>query len=309
MSIQLDESNVLLPEQPRLMESLKSHSEHAVIDEMIESAPSPKAIEEFTPCSIESSECFPSLDKKEALRSMTNEIIAIEKEELHNDDAAAYFHELAEQRSSRRRGIMIVRCNREWQSPAAYAQSMEEYRERRDRRYKCKALSTEPASVKFNLVTIHEFPMVLGDNPGCFTGPPLSIDWNEQQTMELPVEEYESTRPPRRLYAEMVMPSSMRQQILRRAGYGRNEIVDLTKPVNITRRNRQRSKEVQNLDRLHELAERLLRATKHVATLGYRKRQERKFLEPYVLYQSSKIDGDLSISVSSTVALEISEEM
>jgi adenylate kinase family enzyme len=251
---------------------------------------------------------------EEALQQsgLSKAVVAVDEDQTFEDSAEAYFQELAEQRSARKRGIIIVRCNRECQNAAAYDHLLKEYRERRDRRCKVKALTTEAAFVRFSSVTIHEHPMIIGDNPGCSFGPPLSISWKAQETLSLPLEEYELTRPSRRSHVQMVIPTSMRNAILRRAGYARNEIVELTKPVNIARNHRKRTIEVQNLDKIHEMSERILRATKHIVTLGYKKRQERKFLEPYVAYHSKCMarKGDLSNSTSSsTVALEASEEL
>lgn len=226
------------------------------------------------------------------------------------DSASAYFRDMVLHRNCRRRGIMIVRTQSESLSTKAYERSVDEYHQRRTLRWR-QSPPVRSGMVRFDALTIHEFPMILGDNPACLAGPPLSISWEPQGTTSLTVDEFESTRPPRRLQAQMIVPAAMRLEILRRTGYARNEIIALTKPVNIDRSRRRSSKEMQNLDKVNELTERVLRASRHVVTLGYIKRRERKFLEPFVTVTSFtwKRRGDLSHSISSTMALEVSEEM
>lgn len=76
------------------------------------------------------------------------------------------------------------------------------------------------------------------DNPGTPFGPPLAVAWEQQASYEFNLEEYEATKPAGRTKSECSLPPSVRTEILRRSGYSRMEIVQLTKPVNIVRARR-----------------------------------------------------------------------
>ena len=93
-------------------------------------------------------------------------------------------------------------------------------------------------SVSFNTVKVREYPIILGDNPSVSEGPPLSIDWHYEDVDEFEVEEYESTRPPRRVTNEMNIPAGIRSKILMRCGFGLKEIAETVKKVQNAKRNR-----------------------------------------------------------------------
>jgi hypothetical protein len=170
--------------------------------------------------------------------------------------------------------------------------------------------------VGFTTVQIREHGCILGDNPGGTVGPPITIDWSYLSEFTADLEEYEETRPPRRDPLEMQMPASYRRDLLRRAGYTRGEIADLTRPVNVARAQRARSREAMKLDGVNELAERVSRSTLNVLTLGMRKRKERKFLKPYVvmsrLCEKEILGGratspSRSVTSCGTVSMEFTE--
>ena len=103
--------------------------------------------------------------------------------------------------------------------------------------------------------------------------------WEQQASYEFNLEEYEATKPAGRTKSECALPPSMRTEILRRSGYSRMEIVQLTKPVNIVRARRKATAQSLRLAGLQELMESLVRKTRNILTLGRLKRQERQYLE------------------------------
>jgi hypothetical protein len=56
---------------------------------------------------------------------------------------------------------------------------------------------TSKKSVSFGVIQVREYNRVLGDNPDVLFGPPISIGWNYIQKDALPMDEYETTKPPR----------------------------------------------------------------------------------------------------------------
>jgi hypothetical protein len=132
--------------------------------------------------------------------------------------------------------------------------------------------------VRFGNVSIRQYSVIVGDNPGGHAGPPLSIGWEHDDEVTLDVLEYEQQRPPRRKGREMLVPVDVRVERLRDAGYSRSDIVALTKPVNLARTQRRRTLETLHLQPLYQLHEKLSRKTLLLLTGGRRKRSERKLL-------------------------------
>lgn len=48
--------------------------------------------------------------------------------------------------------------------------------------------------VKFNVLQVREYPQILGDNPFCSTGLPISLDWNHTSEYIVSVDAYESLK-------------------------------------------------------------------------------------------------------------------
>lgn len=69
-------------------------------------------------------------------------------------------------------------------------------------------------SVSFDQIEIREYSRCLGDNPAVTHGPPLSIDWAYRVAGSYDVAEYEENRPKRRGNQEMLVPGSVREDIL-----------------------------------------------------------------------------------------------
>lgn len=70
-------------------------------------------------------------------------------------------------------------------------------------------------SLQFDKINIREYSRTVGDNPSCSSGPPVSISWEYNILGDIGVDEYESTRPPRRVQNEMILPRGMREDMLR----------------------------------------------------------------------------------------------
>jgi len=68
-------------------------------------------------------------------------------------------------------------------------------------------------NAKFTTLEIREFPVALGDNPGGIVGPPICLDWKheEERTLIMSLEEYESTREPRKEGHELWIPECLRR--------------------------------------------------------------------------------------------------
>lgn len=49
-------------------------------------------------------------------------------------------------------------------------------------------------SVSFSTIEVREFRVVIGDNPSCAMGPPLSIDWDPDCELSIDIDEFEDYR-------------------------------------------------------------------------------------------------------------------
>jgi hypothetical protein len=68
--------------------------------------------------------------------------------------------------------------------------------------------------VSFDRIEIREYSLCLGNNPATTHGPPLSIDWDYNEAGTFQVDDYETTRPPRRISKSMIVPGFVREEIL-----------------------------------------------------------------------------------------------
>jgi len=170
------------------------------------------------------------------------------------------------------RGILVVKT----QADSLHLEKNDStYRDMRRRRRK----NLTGKGVQFGVCEIREFPVTLGDNPGGNRGPPLTLSWDHYGTVSMPVEEFESQRPPRRTGSQMNLPRSVREDMLRNAGFSRGEIQAGSKEVNKSRVQRRRTKELLHLTVLQELTEKLSRGTSNAIFRRGKKKQERTYLQ------------------------------
>ena len=68
-------------------------------------------------------------------------------------------------------------------------------------------------SVNFSTIEFHEHSMTLGCNPATTHGPSLELEWEEQESSILDLDEYEIMRPPRRVKNQLLMPAFVREEM------------------------------------------------------------------------------------------------
>jgi hypothetical protein len=78
--------------------------------------------------------------------------------------------------------------------------------------------------VSFGDIEIREYPYVLGDNPACSSGAPLTIGWKAQQAYTLDVDVYEFSRKGERKRKTPKVSVQKRAQILLSSGYSLEQI-------------------------------------------------------------------------------------
>lgn len=98
--------------------------------------------------------------------------------------------------------------------------------------------------VSFDKVEIHYHDIILGDNPDCVEGPPISIDWGYFDKVTLSIDHFEHTRRGKRRKGEknLFISSLQRLKLLKGTGkYKSSEIYDRMDEVQSIRKERQNS--------------------------------------------------------------------
>ena len=130
--------------------------------------------------------------------------------------------------------------------------------------------------ITFSTIEIRQYERILGDNPSCSCGPPVSIGWkyNEDETVTLSVDDYEYRRPVRKESKDLTLGKTERHRMLLNLGYARKELTSAVR-TNVKLKS-QRRQTVNNLALAH-VEETLEGATKKISRI-MRKRRDSKYL-------------------------------
>lgn len=121
-------------------------------------------------------------------------------------------------------------------------------------------------SVCFSSIEIHEHCYTMGDNPSVAGGPPLSMEWKSFRTVSFALDDYEQRKPEPRTRDTMVVPRSVREEILRREGFSRGEMKEAANEAEKIRQQRVKSsRDGQVLRQLEKWTKRLKKGRKHEA--------------------------------------------
>ncbi|CAB9497122.1 expressed unknown protein [Seminavis robusta] len=87
-----------------------------------------------------------------------------------------------------------------------------------------RSLHIRQCAVGFDTMEVYEFPQILGDNPACTTGAPLTLDWKPVAQSSMLIDYYEFTRNPRRTKRKMLTSSDERHRYLLNNGVKLSDI-------------------------------------------------------------------------------------
>jgi hypothetical protein len=108
--------------------------------------------------------------------------------------------------------------------------------------------SESSRSIQFDGVTVREYPMIVGDNPGVSCGPPVTLDWTSVSEFNDSLERFERSRQGcRRLSTQMRMPIEVRTSKLLESEHTLSEIQEASKSAAVIRQ--QRMKTIQSLSK------------------------------------------------------------
>lgn len=111
--------------------------------------------------------------------------------------------------------------------------------------------------VIFSTIQIRRYPMILGDNPACRVGAPVSLGWEYEVLPDLSIDDYEAQRQGhRRTYLNhLILNYYQRIAILERSGFGIEQFRAAEKQINRVRRQRAISLALSPFERVEQLAE------------------------------------------------------
>ncbi|KAL3823500.1 hypothetical protein ACHAXA_010822 [Cyclostephanos tholiformis] len=98
--------------------------------------------------------------------------------------------------------------------------------------------------VCFASVQVREYPVILGDNPSCTSGPPLTLDWNYNAELSCTIDEWERRRDTTR---HLRVPSSVRMEYLLDTGFTLAQVLTAIQDVEKCQRLRFSSIETSSL--------------------------------------------------------------
>jgi hypothetical protein len=93
-------------------------------------------------------------------------------------------------------------------------------------------------SVSFGTMRVHEFPQILGDNPACGAGAPLTLDWQPVSQTTMLIDFYEFTRNPRRNKRGLKENKADRHNHLLSIGVTEEEIKQVLVAIESTKKDR-----------------------------------------------------------------------
>jgi hypothetical protein len=132
--------------------------------------------------------------------------------------------------------------------------------------------------VSFDCIEIREYSRCLGNNPATTHGPSLSIDWDYSEARTFGLEEYENSRPPRRISSQMLIPGSVRETIiLEQTDATKRQINAMNSEIKGIRHRRQLSIAMQEFDEWNLVFESIRRKFKRLKT-GISKKREMELL-------------------------------
>jgi hypothetical protein len=129
--------------------------------------------------------------------------------------------------------------------------------------------------VRFQMVEIREYNIIVGDNPSCSSGPPISLGWEyDQKQQNISLDIYEQHRGGnRRTSCQMKIPASLRRETLREWNISTSEIIKAQTECHALRKQRlQTMKKLQRHANIKKIVRQLFSFTQ-IIKKGHRKRK------------------------------------
>lgn len=141
-------------------------------------------------------------------------------------------------------GILVIPSQEKSLSYEDYHEIVTEKRTKRESSLRRRrGIELDDLSPRFGDITIRDYPITLGDNPGGKTvGPSLTIEWEPCSSRTVKLSAYEKERRKElRRKDQLIIDPKQRQKLLRRCGFSTEEILQAKADVQIARKRREES--------------------------------------------------------------------
>ena len=103
--------------------------------------------------------------------------------------------------------------------------------------------SNRTRKINFSTVEVRQYERILGDNPSCSSGAPVSIGWKffQERTLCLPVDEYEYYHGHFRDECDMVLDRQERETLLYELGYSEKDLAKVVRENVKMKKNRRQT--------------------------------------------------------------------
>lgn len=130
--------------------------------------------------------------------------------------------------------------------------------------------STSSSSlISFDKVQIRSYDIIITDNPSTTCGPPVGLGWTHSEEC-YDIDNYEDCRGPPRSKDELTMPSSLRCEMLRLAGFSRNSLRKASAQVKEQQAKRKKSfQSYRRKERVESFASAIKSIASRAAKAGY----------------------------------------
>lgn len=131
--------------------------------------------------------------------------------------------------------------------------------------------SSTSSLISFDKVQIRSYDIIITDNPSTTCGPPVGLGWTHSDTEECyDIDNYEDSRGPPRSKDELTMPSSLRCEMLRLAGFSRNSLQKASAQVKEQQAKRKKSfQSYRRKERVESFASAIKSIASRAAKAGY----------------------------------------
>lgn len=130
----------------------------------------------------------------------------------------------------------------------------------------------EQSAISFGTVSVRVFDRILGDNPGCGTGPSMGIGWVFVPQDDRSVDAYEKMRRKVRDPSKLLLSREERENVLGNLGYTSREIAINVRELNKIRSQRRQTIVNLGVAKMEERVESARRVVKSVLLLGRKKK-------------------------------------
>lgn len=148
---------------------------------------------------------------------------------------------------------------------------------------------TKRSLVQFTTVQIREYPLIIGDNPSCELGVPITIDWKplRQYTTSVNEHQQEEASPHHTNENELRISPQVREGMIRHAGFHCEQIRRAVHRVNIKKMERRQTLDSLCTQSTEEMIELVWRGFWNATIYRRSKQKQRNMIQQWIQYDNA----------------------